>query len=911
MSNQMPDLQSAASTLALPRLTVPRTVDRSRAHSRMLRPLRVMKFGGTSVGDAACIRKVAEIIHNNFRESDLVIVVSAMAGVTNKLIEAATLAEARNMAQAAQVIDDLRQQHEAAIGTLIHSEAERARVRRSMSGLLEECSRCCESTAVLGELTPRTRDWISSVGERLSVPLVAAALATRGLNSEPIEATELIVTDSFHGAADPKMDLTGTRCEQRLRALVRGGVIPIVTGFIGATEAGVLTTLGRGGSDYSASILGAALKADEVVIWTDVDGMLTADPRLVEGATTIPEISYREASELAYFGAKVLHPKTLRPVMQGGIPVWIRNTFAPEKKGTKITPAGSTSHGGVKALTAVGEAALIRVGGPAVSNAHDVLGRTLATTKAVRADVLLISKSPSRNHIFLVVAASVAQRTVEALRHEFIANVDDGTPDHICVDSTVAILTVVGENLHAVKEIVGRAIDELNRDSVNILAVGQGSSACNVSFVIARKDLRTALITTHNEFERGPSEPPISNRSNGQSFMIPGQSTFASEASREVSEFPRSYRVLASTAPAKARDVEVLDEASFRSMIAHERKRTERSRKPVLLLLLDVGKSLTRDKNGKLLNNVLSALAASTRDTDVTGWYETQSVIGVMFTEIGIEDPGAILGTMMHRVSETLRGNLSLEKFSQVRISLHVFPENWSQEVSEGNPTLYPDLERREKAQRFGLILKRTIDIVGSLAALILLSPLFLLVAVLVKLSSKGPILFQQERLGQFGKTFTFLKFRSMYVNNDPKIHQEFMKRLIGGNHHGQAEGTEDRIYKMTNDPRITRIGHLLRKTSLDELPQFFNVLRGEMSLVGPRPPLAYEWQEYDIWHRRRVLEVKPGITGLWQVSGRSRVDFDDMVRLDLQYVRSWSLWGDLKIILKTPLAVLRSGDAF
>jgi lipopolysaccharide/colanic/teichoic acid biosynthesis glycosyltransferase len=204
-------------------------------------------------------------------------------------------------------------------------------------------------------------------------------------------------------------------------------------------------------------------------------------------------------------------------------------------------------------------------------------------------------------------------------------------------------------------------------------------------------------------------------------------------------------------------------------------------------------------------------------------------------------------------------------------------------------------------------------DIVGSLLALLLFGPLFLIVALLVKLGSKGPILYKQERLGQFGKPFTFLKFRSMYANNDPAIHREFMKRVISGDHEGETEGEdqEQKIYKMTNDPRITRVGQLLRKTSLDELPQFFNVLKGEMSLVGPRPPLAYECREYDIWHRRRVLEVKPGITGLWQVKGRSRVRFDDMVRLDLQYVRTWSLWLDVQILCKTPLAVLLGKDAF
>jgi len=354
----------------------------------------------------------------------------------------------------------------------------------------------------------------------------------------------------------------------------------------------------------------------------------------------------------------------------------------------------------------------------------------------------------------------------------------------------------------------------------------------------------------------------------------------------------------------------VLGEELFHRMIALERKRTERSGKPFLLVLLDGGNCLPSDRNGKILNNILSALSLATRETDVTGWYKNHSIVGVMFTDISAEDRESILGTMMSRVSETLRHSLTLEKFSQISIAMHVFPEEWNQDTTHGNPTLYPDFVNRNQAQRFSRIAKRALDIVGSAAALLLLSPVFLMVAALVKLSSKGPVLFRQERLGQFGKTFTFLKFSSMYANNDRKIHQEFMRRVIKGDHDGRAEGGSKPVYKMTNDPRITRVGSILRKTSLDELPQFINVLRGEMSLVGPRPPIAYECHEYDLWHRRRVLEVKPGITGLWQVRGRSRVRFDDMVRLDLQYVRTWSFWLDLQILAQTPKALF-SDDAF
>ena len=360
-------------------------------------------------------------------------------------------------------------------------------------------------------------------------------------------------------------------------------------------------------------------------------------------------------------------------------------------------------------------------------------------------------------------------------------------------------------------------------------------------------------------------------------------------------------------------DGSVLDAEAFQRMISLERKRTERSRKPFVLMLLDMGSCLSSGNNGKVLGKVLSALSLATRETDVTGWYENNSIVGVMFTEINIDDRGSILSTMMARVSETLRSNLSLEQFGQISISFHLFPEDWDHEVPKGpsSTTLYPDLTRRDESRKVFRVVKRVMDIVGSLIMIIGLSPLFLVIAVAIKMTSEGPVLFRQRRVGQHGSTFVFLKFRSMYVGNDFKVHREYVTKLIAG----QAErkpsngnGNGNGVYKLTDDPRITKVGAFLRRTSLDELPQFFNVLKGEMSLVGPRPPIAYEVEAYDIWHRRRVLEAKPGITGLWQVYGRSRVNFDDMVRLDLRYARTWSPWMDVKILLRTPGAMFGEG---
>jgi lipopolysaccharide/colanic/teichoic acid biosynthesis glycosyltransferase len=352
----------------------------------------------------------------------------------------------------------------------------------------------------------------------------------------------------------------------------------------------------------------------------------------------------------------------------------------------------------------------------------------------------------------------------------------------------------------------------------------------------------------------------------------------------------------------------ILNAEDFRRMITLERKRSERSRKPFMLLLLDMGDDLPCEKNGRILGKILSALSASTRDTDVTGWYSDNCVVGVMFTEIANEGGASTPSTIITRVTLTLQRNLTLEQFNRVTLSFHVFPEGWDQEAEQGptSRTLYPDLSQREDGRKLSRMTKRMMDILGASLALVFFSPLFLVIAVAVKVTSKGPVFFRQRRVGQHGNSFVFLKFRSMHANNDALVHKQYVQRLIAGKADKHpSNGNGQGVYKLTKDSRITPFGALLRKTSLDELPQFLNVLKGEMSLVGPRPPIPYEVEAYDIWHRRRLLEAKPGITGLWQISGRSRVKFDDMVRLDLQYARNWSPWMDIKILLRTPGAVV------
>jgi lipopolysaccharide/colanic/teichoic acid biosynthesis glycosyltransferase len=359
---------------------------------------------------------------------------------------------------------------------------------------------------------------------------------------------------------------------------------------------------------------------------------------------------------------------------------------------------------------------------------------------------------------------------------------------------------------------------------------------------------------------------------------------------------------------------EALGENSFKRMIAVERKRAERSKEPFLLMLVELGDHPETDETRKVLDRMLTVLRTCSRETDIIGWYKEASILGVMFTGLVINDRSLILTTILARISTLLRHELTLDQFSAVKLSFHFFPDEWDHEKVD-HPTnfaLYPDLTSPSLRKRALLLVKRTIDLLGSGVGLLLLSPLFLAISIAIKITSSGPVFFRQQRVGQYGRLFTVLKFRSMYVNNDHNVHKDYVTKLIANRaeRHG-ATGTSDGVYKLTNDRRITPLGRILRRTSFDELPQIMNVFQGDMSLVGPRPAIPYELAAYQTWHRRRILEAKPGITGLWQVTGRSLVKFDDMVRLDLRYATGWSLGLDIWILLRTPLAVIRGAGAY
>ena len=468
----------------------------------MSRSIRIMKFGGTSLGDASCIRKAVKIVQAASADSQVVVVVSAMSGVTNTLIHAAKLAAAGEQEQVSAILRLLRLQHEAAANSLVSSVSEQDRLHCGIQRLLEEGSRAYRDLLTSGESTPQKLDLVGGLGERLVAPLMAAALGESGIPSESIEATSLIITNSTHGAAEPYMNLTRARCQLRLGALLQRGVIPVVTGFIGATEQGVPTTLGRNSSDYSATVIGAALKADDVTIWTDVNGVLTADPQVVRDACPIAKISYGEAVELARFGAKVLHPKTFRDVMQLGIPVWIRNTFEPETPGTRIASVPSAKSQGVTALASMTGLALISFRGR-YRSPENFASRVSATAFSTSQDTWILKQSSPKESFSLVARSSGSMPLAEALRCEFAQETDQSFHDPVL---PVGMITLVGPQGLKDDGIFERASRALDRHDIVVIGIAQSSSRNSLPLVLAEKNVKAALAIIHEEFKLSASK---------------------------------------------------------------------------------------------------------------------------------------------------------------------------------------------------------------------------------------------------------------------------------------------------------------------------------------------------------------------------------------------------------------------
>ena len=458
--------------------------------------LYVLKFGGTSVGSATAIGGAAAIVGETARDHQVVVVVSAMSGVTDALLRSAHSA-AEGQQIYVEIATEIERKHAAAARELVRDDNERQALDQSNSRLLEEFRTLCHSVQMLGEVTPRALDAISSLGERMSAPLVAAALRTHGLRADAFDATRLIVTDDRFGDAAPQMDLTRERVAAELRPALERGAVPVVTGFIGATQRGATTTLGRGGSDYSAGILGAALDADAVLIYTDVDGVMTTDPRIVPDAQVIPELSYEEIGELAYFGAKVLHPKTIRPVVERDIALFIRNTFNPTHPGTAIVRQARVAEGTIKAVTAIRNLSVITVAGRGMLGVPGVAARTFGAVARVSASVLMISQASSEQSICFVVPSATSHAVVDELHAEMRAEVERRDIDGIMAQDNVVIVTVVGAGMRGTPGVAGQVFGALGQERINIHAIAQGSSECSISLVVDAQDADAAVVKVH------------------------------------------------------------------------------------------------------------------------------------------------------------------------------------------------------------------------------------------------------------------------------------------------------------------------------------------------------------------------------------------------------------------------------
>jgi len=468
----------------------------------------VMKFGGTSVAGAERIAGVVSIARDfsqgRFPAAPeggrLVIVVSAFSGVTDALIKAARTAAGRDDHTFRQVAQDLRQKHWAAIEALIPFGERQAGLRAQIEALVSGFENLCRAITILGELTPRGLDAVVSLGERLSARIIAAALLEAGLPSQAIEATALIVTDDTFGEATPHMEATRQKMRQVLLPLLEQGVVPVVTGFIAATADGVTTTLGRGGSDYSAAILGSCLDSDEIWIWTDVNGVLTADPRVVPEAHTLPYISYNEAAELSYFGAKVLHPKTMLPAMERNIPIRTLNSFEPQHPGTLVGAKSNNGHA-VRGITAIRDLSQVTVEGRGMMGVPGVAARVFTAVAHEDVSVLMISQASSEQSICFVIRKQDADRAIAALEHAFEPERARRNVDRIWAQDAVAIVAIVGAGIRGTPGIAAKIFGSLGRREINVISIAQGSSEYNISLVVKQDDAHEAMRVIHQEFE--------------------------------------------------------------------------------------------------------------------------------------------------------------------------------------------------------------------------------------------------------------------------------------------------------------------------------------------------------------------------------------------------------------------------
>lgn len=458
----------------------------------------VMKFGGTSVGTPEAMRQVVEIVKTEKKHwKNVVVVTSALSGVTDLLLKMASSATSNQPLFLEEAAVTIHKRHQEIADALVDDAKMRKAAMAEIDEILTQIVNFSKAIAVLGEATPRVMDVIASAGERMCVRVLTAASQSAGLQAQTVEATQLILTDDHYTDAHPDIAKSRQLTREVLNPLLEKGIVPIITGFIAATKEGNLTTLGRGGSDYSAALIGAALPADDVWIYTDVDGVMTADPRLVPDATTVPVCSYREIAELAYYGARVLHPKTIRPVIEAGIGLRVCNTFNPAHPGTRLVSELEAQDGVVKAITTVRGLQLVTLEGRGMLGVPGVAARTFETVAKLGTSVPLITQASSEQSICFAVPSESVKQVVEELSKAFSREIESRDIDRVWATEEVGIITVVGEGIKSTPGVAGRICTALGDNQVNIVAIAQGSSEVAISLVVFASDLKQALQVLH------------------------------------------------------------------------------------------------------------------------------------------------------------------------------------------------------------------------------------------------------------------------------------------------------------------------------------------------------------------------------------------------------------------------------
>jgi bifunctional aspartokinase / homoserine dehydrogenase 1 len=458
-----------------------------------------MKFGGTSVGSPEAITNVVQIVHEEIeRGNRVVVVVSAMSGVTDALIGSVGVAATGDKWEYLSLAQELRSRHEDTLTRLIPPGQELDDALEIVNRLLDQYLELCHAIRILGEVTPRMQDAIVSFGERLSIQIVTAALRRRGVQAQALDAARLLITDNTYQNAIPLWEETEARIQKQLIPLLDEGVTPVITGFIGSTPDGIYTTLGRGGSDYSAAIFAAYVRSDEFIVWTDVDGVMTTDPRLDPRARVLPYVSYQEVGEMAFYGAKVLHPKTVQPVIHQGIPIRVRNTFNPAFAGTLIGEENRPNSHVIKAVTCIRKVSMLTVSGRGMLGVPGIAGRTFLATARAGANILMISQASSEQSFCFTVMDDKALKVRDAVEAELLEEIERHNVDGVTIFEDVVIITVVGAGMRGTPGVAGRVFTVLGEQGINVLSIAQGSSECSISFVIGEADLDSAVVSLHD-----------------------------------------------------------------------------------------------------------------------------------------------------------------------------------------------------------------------------------------------------------------------------------------------------------------------------------------------------------------------------------------------------------------------------